>query len=123
MKKELIFSIIVVALLTLMVVYFSSHPATSQSPSTEKVSTNDKSVTFGCPKQGTFIKATFHLPEDKTVDISLSDGRTMTLPRAISASGARYANSDESLVFWNKGDTAFMMEGGVVTLQDCVIVQ
>ncbi len=31
------------------------------------------------------------------------------LLQTISASGARYALSDESLVFWNKGDGAFIM--------------
>jgi membrane-bound inhibitor of C-type lysozyme len=27
------------------------------------------------------------------------------------SSGARYANKDETFVFWNKGDTAFVTEG------------
>lgn len=50
-------------------------------------------------------------------------GKTVYLPQAISASGARYANSNESLVFWNKGDTAFMTEGdpNTPTYKDCVI--
>jgi hypothetical protein len=30
----------------------------------------------------------------------------------MSASGARYASADESVVFWNKGNTAFITEGG-----------
>ena len=29
----------------------------------------------------------------------------------MSGSGARYANKDESFVFWNKGNTAFITEG------------
>ena len=33
------------------------------------------------------------------------------MPQAMSASGARYANKDETFVFWNKGDTAFVTEG------------
>jgi len=49
--------------------------------------------------------------------------KTLYLPQTISASGARYANSDESIVFWNKGDTAFITEGDPnnVTFKDCVI--
>ncbi|MEI7480174.1 MAG: DUF333 domain-containing protein [bacterium] len=43
----------------------------------------------------------------------------MTLPQVISASGARYANTDESFVFWNKGDTAFVNEGDKQTYVDC----
>ncbi len=46
-----------------------------------------------------------------SVDLVLSDGRAMSLPQAISGSGARYATADEALVFWNKGNTAFITEG------------
>ena len=35
---------------------------------------------------------------------SLSDGRKLTLPQAMSASGARYVRQSESVVFWNKGE-------------------
>lgn len=34
------------------------------------------------------------------------NGEVMTLNQVISGSGARYANDDESFVFWNKGDEA-----------------
>jgi membrane-bound inhibitor of C-type lysozyme len=67
-----------------------------------------------------WIDATF-FPEK--VDLTLSDGRTMSVPQAMSASGARYANADESFVFWNKGDTAFVTEGtdpnAAPTFADC----
>ncbi len=46
-----------------------------------------------------------------SIFLVLSDGRSMTLPQTISGSGVRYANADESLVFWNKGNTAFIEEG------------
>ena len=74
-------------------------------------------VTFVCTGDKT-INAQFR---SSSVDLQLNDGRTMTLPQAISASGARYANADESFVFWNKGDTAFVTEGSETTFQDCVI--
>jgi membrane-bound inhibitor of C-type lysozyme len=54
------------------------------------------------------IKAAFY-PEK--VDLTLSDGRTIELPQTMSGSGARYANADETMVFWNKGNTAFITEG------------
>jgi membrane-bound inhibitor of C-type lysozyme len=46
----------------------------------------------------------------------------LSLPQAMSGSGARYANKDESFVFWNKGNTAFITEGaaGEETYSDCV---
>ena len=49
----------------------------------------------------------------------LSDGRKLSLPQAMSGSGARYANRDESIVFWNKGDTAFLDEKGKTTYEGC----
>ena len=75
-------------------------------------------ATFGC-KGGKTIEASFYA--DK-VALKLSDGRTMTLPQAMAASGARYATKDESFVFWNKGDKAFVTEGkdGAETYSGCV---
>lgn len=64
-------------------------------------------ATFSC-EQGKTIGAVFY---NAKVDLTLSDGRKLSLPQAISASGARYANTDESFVFWNKGNTAFISEG------------
>lgn len=46
-----------------------------------------------------------------SVALTLGDGRTMTLAQTISASGVRYANADESFVFWNKGRGATVTEG------------
>ncbi len=66
---------------------------------------------------GSWVRATF--PQGR-VDLLLSDGRQLALPQVISASGARYANPDESFVFWNKGTTAFIQENGVETYSGCV---
>jgi membrane-bound inhibitor of C-type lysozyme len=46
-----------------------------------------------------------------SVDITLSDGRSMHLAQTISGSGVRYANTDESFIFWTKGS-------GVIVLED-----
>ena len=45
----------------------------------------------------------------------------MTLPQTLSGSGIRYANSDGTMVFWSKGDTAFIEEGAshTVTYEGC----
>lgn len=66
------------------------------------------------------VFAVFYPKNDTHVDLVLSDGRKMSVPHAISASGARYANADESFVFWNKGDTAFITEGATTTFVNCV---
>ncbi len=75
-------------------------------------------ATFAC-KDGKSIDATFYA--DK-VELKLSDGRSLSLPQAMSASGARYADKDERFVFWNKGNTAFITESnrGNETYSDCV---
>lgn len=54
-----------------------------------------------------------------SVDVVLSDGRAMTLPQTISADGGRYANADESFVFWSKGNGAFVMENSTTTYTNC----
>lgn len=74
-------------------------------------------ATFNCGA-GKKISAVFYAD---SVGLSLSDGRKMDLERAMSGSGARYANQDESIVFWNKGDTAFIEEAGSQTFKDCQI--
>ena len=72
---------------------------------------------FKC-QGGKSIEATFYA---SSVDLKLSDGRSLTVPQAMSGSGARYANKDETFVFWNKGDTAFVTEGkdGKETYSGC----
>ena len=56
------------------------------------------------------------------VVLTLADGKKLTLPQTLSGSGIRYANAGETFVFWSKGDTAFVEEGGnqTVTYKDCV---
>ena len=57
--------------------------------------------------------------------LQLSDGRRFSLPQTISGSGIRYADSSESLVFWSKGDAAFVEEGPskAETYRDCVVAR
>jgi membrane-bound inhibitor of C-type lysozyme len=71
---------------------------------------------------GKTVMATFY---SDSVKLKLSDGRSLTLPQAMSGSGARYANADESIVFWNKGDTAFITEGSAnkETYSGCVVAK
>jgi membrane-bound inhibitor of C-type lysozyme len=74
---------------------------------------------FTC-KDGRKIQAIFTPGAHSSVALTLSDGRQLALPQALSGSGARYANPDESFVFWNKGRTAFITESGKRTYDGCV---
>jgi membrane-bound inhibitor of C-type lysozyme len=47
------------------------------------------------------------------------NGKTLTLPQAISGSGARY--SDGHTTLWIKGDGAFVMEDDKITIKDCKV--
>lgn len=45
-----------------------------------------------------------------SLKLLLSDGRNLDLAQTISADGTRYANNDESFIFWNKGNEALILE-------------
>ena len=77
------------------------------------------SAVFSCPG-GEDIDATFVNGDNPHVDLTFSDGTSMSLPQAISADGARYANADQSYVFWNVGNMAMVQQNGTTTLSNCV---
>jgi membrane-bound inhibitor of C-type lysozyme len=64
-----------------------------------------------------------------SVALELSDGRSLVLPQAMSADGARYAKPDGSFVFWDKGNGSFIEEGAPYatntpeTYSNCVTAQ
>ena len=72
-------------------------------------------VIFNCP-DSSYFQVIF---TPNNARLSYPDGRTMLLTQNISASGARYTNSDESFVFWNKGEDATIEENGTITQSDC----
>ncbi len=59
-----------------------------------------------------------------SADIKLSDGREMNLKQTISADGVRYANPDESFIFWSKGNGALVLENNQEkSYIGCIIVK
>jgi membrane-bound inhibitor of C-type lysozyme len=126
MKSSTVVTIIVVLLILVGLVYVTHHRKSSNIPSDDNsASTTDDTglnepvtVTYLCVDNKS-ITATF-TPTDDNVELTLSDGRSLTVPHALSASGARYANADESFVFWNKGNTAFITEDSEETFSNCV---
>jgi len=73
---------------------------------------------FACDA-GKTVKAVFTQGTQSSVKLNLSEGRELSVPQAVSGSGARYANRNESFVFWNKGNTAFIEENGETTYSNC----
>ena len=51
-----------------------------------------------------------------TAEVSLDGIASTTLHQTRSAVGARYANDDESFVFWNKGNEALIMRNNQMDL-------
>ena len=109
--------IVLAAVVVLFVLHFRSSFAGSDFG--QPVAT----VLYSCNNKG--ITAVYYNGETKTptdpdqpptpggsVVLTLADGSTMTLPQTISADGARYANADESFVFWEKGNSVMVLENG-----------
>ena len=69
---------------------------------------------------GKTVDAVFSNGSRSSVSLALSDGRSISLPQAPSGSGARYASAGDRIVFWNKGNSAFLEEDGTATYLDCV---
>jgi len=111
-KRDIALLVSIVVVLAIVIYIFASRGAT--------ISSDPSSFTLFVCSDSKTIQALFYPQKDLYVDLVLSDGRKMTVPHAISASGARYANSDESFVFWNKGNTAFVEEKGVMTYKNCL---
>jgi heat shock protein HslJ/membrane-bound inhibitor of C-type lysozyme len=66
------------------------------------------------------VEVAFNQAKD-TVTFTQNAGGAITLPRAISASGARYANNDESIVFWEHQGEATISVNGVETFKGQII--
>jgi membrane-bound inhibitor of C-type lysozyme len=121
-KKKFLIILLAIIVLLLVVGSVSVYYFKQGKPSRNIFTTDDNNkfinpANFNCSENKT-IQALFF--KDR-VELSLSDGRNMLISQAVSASGARYANTDESFVFWNKGDTAFINEGDKTTFKDCLI--
>lgn len=89
--------------------------------------TNNAQVTqavFSCGAgktiEAVFMSATSSTTTGNSVQLSLSDGRQLSLPQTISADGGRYADKNEDFVFWTKGTGAFVQENGQTTY-DCTL--
>jgi len=117
--------IVVLVIIAGVVIYTSSDTlSTSQNNSATSGQTQNIQVVFTCDAgksiNAMFMNASTATTTGNSVMLVLSDGRQMTLPQTISADGARYANADESFVFWNKGDGAFIQEGNSTTYNNCI---
>jgi membrane-bound inhibitor of C-type lysozyme len=124
MKKHMKLVIIFVAtiLLVIAVIVFVSTRSHTPVSTSQLIAT----VAYACSSQK-FITAQYYQGEHKpssagdppiptgSVVLTLSDGRVMTLSQTRSADGGRYANKDETTIFWNKGRGGTFSEKGSTT--------
>lgn len=94
------------------------------SPVVAQDTTELVSVTYHC-ERGVDLPVVYVNDEAGHV-VALIEGQLLVLPRAISASGARYRadTPDAGYEFWSKGDTAFLSWGteaeSRMLLEECV---
>lgn len=123
MKKDLIFIIAIIAFAVALAWWYVKPKTTAPIPlATVAYLCQDGKTIAASYYQGTPIAVKpGEMPTPTgSVNLKLSDGRTLALPQTISASGIRYANQDESFVFWSKGNGAFMVEHDTNTYNGCV---
>jgi membrane-bound inhibitor of C-type lysozyme len=88
-------------------------------PLISAVQAQDASVqTYQCSPSEKLVVKPVPGSQPLTLEVTLPDQRTVTLPQAESASGAKYSNG--SITLWPKGNTALVEEGGELKWKDCV---
>ena len=128
-KKILIFSILVVVIITgyFYIKTFSYKSLQTEIPINTVGYTCDNNKTIGAEfydneKAQSVTPGQPPIPTGY-VKLTLDTGAKMTLNQTISADGGRYANPDESFVFWDKGNTAMVLENNKeVNYTNCVVV-
>jgi len=125
MKKVITILVIILVIIIigvgLCIWYINSRVEENNQPSGSTPPSPIAEANYIC-NEGKTIAAAFYKGEPKPVEpgqppiptgsvkIVLSDGRSFDLAQTISADGSRYANSDESFVFWSRGNGALVLE-------------
>lgn len=123
MNKQRITSIITVSICILAFIYILKIEPSSTYPNQAFIT----SVTYHCDHNKQITASYFsgpqrpvrlgHIPQPTgSVHVSFDEHPPQKLNQTISANGVRYANTDESLVFWNKGNTALIMRNNSMDL-------
>ena len=107
MKKNILVSMVVLILFIAGALYLTIRAPWNEKSDPLTALYTDGSIT---------VAVTFDNDEE-TVTFTYNSLGTVTLPRAVSASGARFANLDESIVFWEHQGEARISQGGKVVFE------
>jgi len=125
--KTIFRAVALIAVIVALVWYGLSYaPQTELPQDNERPDTTTmKTITYACDANKTLTAAFTEkdpLPPagegmppspQGTVQLTLSDGRAFDLAQTLSADGVRFANPDESFIFWSKGNGALVLENNV----------
>lgn len=137
MIKKILIAVVLVGAILLVLYASDTAPQKNELPAVaEAQPVVTGQATYQCADSHT-IKAVFAtkgpvkavLPGEPPVSngvvmLQLDAEAEITLPQVLSADGGRYANVDETLVFWSKGSGAMVLENGVqTTYKNCIEVK
>lgn len=135
MKK---YTLTIISILVVVLGAWALWPKSDQSPqSASDTSTPIATAKYFCDGDKSITASYYQGPTAPTpkpgeppvptgsVEVAFDGGAVQTLQQTLSASGVRYANADESLVFWNKGNEALVMRNNEMDLSytNCVAPQ
>ena len=127
MKNENVAVSFAVIMIALGLGYFLMHRSV-QAPVHNTVSNSDSTVSAPPAGDQVFVLAcdagksmmvTFHIPEDKTADVILSDGRTLSLPKVSPNGGVLYSNADASIILGASNNKLVLSENKKDTYTNC----
>ncbi len=139
MKRSAIIALVIIIMIlgAGLWYFYTGKFSTSQAPSSQTAAGRKiiNQVSYSCDN-GKAVNADFYQgastsPSPKageppvptgSVKIILSDGRQFDLPQTISGSGIRYANKNESVIFWGEGNSAYLLENNTETYSGCIVV-
>ncbi|MFA7216914.1 MAG: MliC family protein [Candidatus Paceibacterota bacterium] len=132
--KNTIIVFIVIIIVALGVWVFGGYFKKPVLPVTDTSSHSLQTITYSCDQKKTVTVTYIEGPEPAkpapgeppvptgSAEVSLNGQATSTLHQTISADGTRYANEDESFVFWSKGNQVIIMRNNAMDLEyrNCV---
>ncbi len=129
MKKLLILVVLLVGIVASGTFFFLHKSATAPVKEQVQIAT----ALYSCDSRVS-VTASFYNTEATTteatpgnppapsgkVSLVVNNGTPFWLPQTLSADGGRYANAEESIVFWDKGNGALFMQQGQKDLANCI---
>lgn len=133
MNKKMLILLISIVILIILILGFQKY--NNVFIQTEKNETLLNSVNYQCDNSKKIDAEFYNSNEVHTISpgqppiptgfvkLTLNNGVKMTLKQTISADGGRYANEDESFVFWDKGNGAMILENAKeVNYKNCILI-